>query len=89
MQVIHHPEEQRFTLEVEGHTAVLEYTRRGDTLVFTHTGVPPAIGGRGIGSQLARAGLEYARQQGCRVRALCWFVNGYLERHPEYQDLRA
>ncbi|HEB63919.1 MAG TPA: N-acetyltransferase [Chloroflexi bacterium] len=89
MQVIHHPEEQRFTLAVEGHTAVLEYTRHGDTLIFTHTGVPPAIGGRGIGSQLARAGLEYARQQNCRVRALCWFVSGYIERHPEYQDLRA
>ncbi len=89
MTVTHHPEEERFTLEVEGHTAVLEYRRHGDTLVFTHTGVPKAIGGRGIGSQLARAGLEYARRENCRVRALCWFVAGYLERHPEYQDLRA
>ncbi|RMF40140.1 MAG: N-acetyltransferase, partial [Anaerolineae bacterium] len=54
---------------------------------FTHTGVPEAIGGRGIGSKLARAGLKYARQQGYRVRPLCWFVAGYIQRHPEYQDL--
>ncbi len=86
-QVVHLPQRQRFQLELEGHTAVLEYRMDGETIVFTHTGVPKAIGGRGIGSQLARAGLEYARARGCRVRPLCWFVAGYIERHPEYQDL--
>lgn len=86
-QVTHHPDQQRFTLSVEDHTAVLDYTLDGNVIVFTHTGVPEAIGGRGIGSKLATAGLEYARRQGYRVRALCWFVAGYTQRHPEYQDL--
>ncbi len=88
-QVVHLPEQQRFELALEGHTAVLEYRMDGETIVFTHTGVPQAIGGRGIGSQLARAGLEYARARGYRVRPLCWFVAGYIERHPEYRDLLA
>jgi len=86
-QVVHAPEKQRFELELGGHTAILEYRMDGGSIVFTHTGVPKAIGGRGIGSQLARAGLEYARANGYRVRPLCWFVAGYIERHPEYQDL--
>ncbi len=86
-EVQHNPQAHRFQIEVEGHTAVLDYRMDGDIIIFTHTGVPEAIGGRGIGSKLARAGLKYARQQGYRVRPLCWFVAGYIQRHPEYQDL--
>ncbi|GAB4522269.1 MAG: GNAT family N-acetyltransferase [Anaerolineales bacterium] len=86
-EVKHHPDEGRFTIKVDGYNAVLTYHMDGNTIVFTHTGVPEAIGGRGIGSQLASAGLKCARAQGHRVRPLCWFVAGYIQRHPEYQDL--
>ncbi len=56
-------------------------------IVFTHTGVPPALEGRGIGSALAKTGLEYARANNLEVVPLCSFVRGYIERKPEYQDL--
>jgi predicted GNAT family acetyltransferase len=85
--VIHNTQTSRFEIEVEGVTAVLEYSLKDKTIVFTHTGVPDAIGGRGVGSKLAHAGLEYARQQELRVIPLCWFVAGFIERHPEYQEL--
>ena len=85
--VQHDPAAQRFTLEREGHTAVLEYTLQDETITFTHTGVPAELDGRGIGSQLAHAGLEYARQNNFKVVPLCWFVNGYIERHAEYKGL--
>ncbi len=86
-EIQHDTQACRFQVEIEGHTAVLEYHMDGDTIVFTHTGVPEAIGGRGIGSQLVRAGLAYARRQGYAVRPLCWFVAQYVQRHPEYQNL--
>jgi predicted GNAT family acetyltransferase len=78
---------QRFELTVEGHRAVLNYTLTGDSIVFTHTGVPPAIGGRGLGSKLVKTGLDYARENGLAVQSLCWFVSKYIRLHPEYQDL--
>ena len=85
--VRHNPQAGRFEIGSGPDLAVLEYLEQGDTLVFIHTEVPPALEGKGLGSQLARAGLEYARAQKKKVVPLCWFVRGYIERHPEYQDL--
>jgi predicted GNAT family acetyltransferase len=48
---------------IEGYKAVLEYYIEGNSIVFTHTGVPDAIECLGVGAALARAGLDYARQR--------------------------
>jgi predicted GNAT family acetyltransferase len=80
-------EANRFEITVDGHRAVLDYRLKGDTIIFTHTGVPPAIGGRGLGSKLVKTGLDYARENDLRVKSLCWFVNKYIRSHAEYQDL--
>ncbi len=85
--ITHNSSASRFELELEGQLAVLNYTLRDGLILFTHTGVPPALEGRGIGSALVKAGLEYARAQNRKVISYCWFVSGYIERHPEVQDL--
>jgi uncharacterized protein len=85
--VVHNQQNHRFELERDGQLGVLDYMRIGEIITFIHTGVPPAIGGRGIGSQLVKTGLDYARDNGLRVRSLCWFVSKYIRRHKEYQDL--
>ena len=87
LTVAHNPEEQRFEIRVASYLAELRYLIKGDTITFTHTGVPTALEGQGLGSRLARSGLEYAREHGLKVKAHCSFVAAYLERHPEYQDL--
>ena len=87
VDVVHNQESHRFELTVNGHLAVLDYMLRGEIIIFTHTGVPPAIGGRGLGSKLVKTGLEHAREKGLKVRSLCWFVSKYIRLHPEYQDL--
>ncbi len=61
VHVLHHPAQQRFAASVDGVEAVLDYEQRGDVLCLTHTGVPPQIGGRGIGGELVRTALDYAR----------------------------
>ena len=85
--VSHNQARNRFELTVEGHLAVLDYMMSGEIIIFTHTGVPPAIGGRGLGSKLVQTGLDYARDSHLKVRSLCWFVSKYIRRHPEYQKL--
>lgn len=86
-EVNHNPGKQRFELILNGHKAVLNYVRNGNLITFTHTGVPSAIEGRGIGSRLVETGLNYARENGLRVRSMCWFVSKYIRHNPEYQDL--
>lgn len=56
-------------------------------VVFTHTEVDPSYEGRGIGSALARAGLDDVRDQGLKVMPLCPFIHAWIGRHREYVDL--
>ena len=82
------PERHRFELDADGHTAFSEYGRAGDVLTIMHTEVPQALAGRGIGSALARGLLDLARARGLKVKPVCPFVAGYIDKHPEYADLR-
>ena len=85
----HDADKQVFTYIEEGQPSVIEYQMRpGNLMVITHTGVPEALGGRGIASRLARHALDHARAQGYKVRPACPFVDTYMRRHPEYEDLR-
>lgn len=85
--IYHNPPAGRFELEQDGLLAVLEYQLEPGRIVFTHTGVPPALEGRGLGSRLARAGLDYAHAQGLKVVPFCSFIAGYIRKHPEYEQL--
>ena len=38
----------RFFLLIEGHRCVLDYALTNGTMTITHTGVPEALGGRGL-----------------------------------------
>lgn len=78
---------QRFELQVEGETAFAAFERFPGGIAYTHTVVPKALGGRGIGSALVRHILDYARDEHLRVRPDCSFVRAYIERHPQYQTL--
>jgi uncharacterized protein len=77
----------RFELDVEGQTAVANYTLAGNVITFTHTETPLALRGRGIASRLARGALENARMRGLKVVAKCEFISAYLAKHPEFGDL--
>lgn len=85
----HHEQQGRFDIHVDGQQCVLDYQLRDGTMAILHTGVPPAVEGRGIAARLTRAALDTARQRGWRVQPICSYAVAYLARHPEYQDLAA
>jgi len=78
---------QRFEVQFDDALALLQYERRGGQMVITHTEVPDHLEGRGIGSALARAALDAARNQGATVIPLCPFVRSYIGEHREYLSL--
>jgi predicted GNAT family acetyltransferase len=64
------------------------YDVADDLIVFTHTEVDEESEGHGVGSALARGALDDVRTEGRRkVIAHCPFIKGWIERHPDYQDL--
>jgi predicted GNAT family acetyltransferase len=87
VEVIHNEAQNRFEVSQNGHLAELNYQRVGAEIVFTHTSVPSALEGRGVGSALAKTGLDFARDHNLEVVPLCPFVKAYIERKPEYQAI--
>ncbi len=80
----------RYVARVAGIDAEGEitFTRRGAGVISAdHTGVPDALGGRGIARALLDFMLEDARATGFRIVPLCTFVRGQYARHPEWADL--
>lgn len=89
LSVIHDVSTQCYEVTVAGHRSVCEYELMGANWVFTHTFVPPELRGRGVAEHLVRAALADARAQGRKVVPACSYVAKFIERHAEYQDLRA
>jgi len=79
----------RFTIELDGHRAELDYLLEGGVMRITHTGVPAAIGGRGVAGNLVRNALEFARAHGYKVQPDCSYAQDWFGRHPEHRDLLA
>ncbi|VFR64840.1 hypothetical protein ISE1_2632 [plant metagenome] len=87
--VQHSPAQSRFDVTVDGQLCVLEYLLQDKVMTITHTGVPGAVGGRGIAGALTRKALDTARAQGWKVRPACSYAAAYFQRHGEDKDLLA
>jgi len=80
-------ERHRFELDVDGQTALAYYRIEDGEMVFTSTQTPPALQGQGVASELIRKALEFAREQGLKIRSECSFVDAFLKKRPEFSDL--
>lgn len=89
MDVIHDANAGQFHVDVEGHRGVVDYRLRDGVMVITHTGVPDAIGDRGVAAELTRVALETARREGWKVVPACSYAAAFIRRHPAFADLLA
>jgi predicted GNAT family acetyltransferase len=82
MNVNHDQASHQFSTEVDGTRAVLDYTLAGSVMNITHTGVPPAIGGRGVAAELMKAALSVANERKWSVNPICSYAVAYMKKHP-------
>lgn len=87
-RVVAAPERARFEIFADERLAgFAEYSRTEDAIAFTHTEIDPAFEGQGLGSILARAALDAARDEKLAVLPYCPFIKGWIAKHPDYVDL--
>jgi predicted GNAT family acetyltransferase len=90
VQVADNPAKRRYEAVVNGEVAgYVFYQQREGELVLIHTEVAEQFEGQGIGSRLAAGTLDDIRARGLRLKPICPFIAGYIERHPEYAELVA
>ena len=80
-------ERHRFEIDLGDATAFAEYNLLSRQIMFTHSEVPEAHEGKGLGGALIRAALASARERGLKVIPICPFFAAYMRKHAEAQDL--
>jgi len=88
-EVTHDAERHRFAMTVDGLPCELDYVPRPGMLDLVHTGVHPGLRGRGLAARLVEAAVSYARERQLKIRPSCSYVEAWMRRHPEAEDLRA
>lgn len=85
---LNNKEEKRYELHTEGSVAIAEYIINKQGVVYlTHTEVPEALEGRGVGSRLIEHSLADIKENYEGVFPLCPFVKGYIQKNPEWGTL--
>jgi uncharacterized protein len=79
---IHHLE-----LAVEGSIAFIQYKLIRKTLFLIHTEVSPALEGKGVGSAIVQKALQFAKDNNYNIVPICPFVQSYLKRHKEWNEI--
>lgn len=98
LKVTRDPDRGRFELRQDGHfIGFLGYTQEevptadggeDETVVrLQHTIIDEAHGRRGYARALVTMVLDRLRAEGERISPECSYVEDYLERYPEYQDM--
>lgn len=86
-----HGKNGAFFIEDDGEwVAELTYVKSGDAeITIDHTEVDDKLQGQGVGEDLVRSAVEYARENGLKVKATCKFAKKVIDETPEYQDVAA
>ena len=82
------PERHRFEIDLGGGEFAFAASRLPQgKILFTHTEVPEAYEGRGLGTKLIEFALGEARKRGLQVMPACQFFAAYMRKHAEVHDL--
>ncbi len=89
MSIRHNAADQEFTTTRHGYQAELAYSRPADDQIdFSHTFVDEGLRGQGVAEELARAALDFARQEKLKVKTSCQYMASFVRRHhDEYADI--
>lgn len=90
MEIQHdeHGRKGAFYIDEDGEwVAELTYIRNEGTITIDHTEIDEKLRGEGIGEDMVRAAVQFARANGLKVRATCPYAHKVIERSPELQDV--
>ncbi len=80
--------QQRFEANLgEDKYAFVTYRHKNGSIELLHTEVPKEFEGQGIAGNLVKQMFEQIRRQNIKAVAYCSYINLFLKRHPEYNEL--
>lgn len=86
-KVTHEKDNERFVVYIEGNEVYVEYTMAGNEINLYHTFTDPALRGKGLAAQVVRAALEFAKENNLKVIPTCSYVQAFMAKNDEYNEL--
>lgn len=87
LPIIHDRENNRFTLDINGELAKVEYQLRNDKMYLTHSEVPYNVRGKGIGKVLVEKTFEKLTQENLKAVAVCSYVKAVAKRSEKWSSI--
>jgi uncharacterized protein len=88
MNIKHDKEQQIFSAVIDGKQAYVRYSKPNkETINFLRTYVPPEQRNKGFASNLAKAALEYAKENNLKVITTCSYIDYFINTNKEYEKL--
>ena len=80
-------QKKRFELHIKEEIVFIEYIQTNNNIIYlTHTEVPRALEGNGLGALIVSKTREYIKESGFKMAPLCPFIAAYLKRNPGKAD---
>lgn len=80
LHIVHDKENQRFTLDINGEQAKVDYELKDDKMFLVHSEVPYNLRGQGIGKVLVEKTFEKLTEENYKAVAVCSYIKAIKNR---------
>ena len=74
LEIQHDTKNKRYTLDINGEEALVEYVLKNDKMYLVHSEVPYNLRGKGIGKELVLKTFEKLTEEGNKAVAVCSYI---------------
>ncbi len=87
LNIVHDKEIQRFTLDINGELARVDYTLRDGKMYLVHSEVPYNLRGQGIGKVLVEKTFEKLTEEKYSAVAVCSYIKAVKNRSEYWKEI--
>ena len=87
LEIVQDKENQRFTLDVNGEIAKVDYTLLKDKMYLNYSEVPYNLRGQGIGKVLVEKTFEQLTKEGYKAVAICSYIKAVASRSEKWSKI--
>ena len=87
LALVKNEELKRYELNVDGHTAFIDYKQEDEKIYLIHTESPEELAGRGVAAALVEKTLIHLKENNNILIPLCPYVFAYIKRNREWLSI--
>ena len=87
LNIVHDKDNKRFTLDINGEIAKVDYQLRNDKMYLVHSEVPYNMRSQGIGKVLVEKTFEQLTKEGYEAVAICSYIKAIAKRSAKWNTI--